>query len=260
MYSLAANLIFVGVFWAPFGCYYNFDPGYFFLDYIFYPMENQSKALHRAAFIIRYLATHWSCLEATRSCAMILITLMAHTNALINCIRSISRIPVSGLTFKAYAKLQYLAKIGHDPIRYETGTLMTAGFVLCIVGNWLSLYGWEYIRFEVNLSMVLLTLVVYFVIHETLPYAIRCHEDSKRMISTWNNKFMERRKLLLWKNANSGVLSLREWRKLCKAQKPITIFWCCTKYQKETKVNFYSNIVNYTFNMLLGFKATTKSG
>ncbi len=132
---------------------------------------------------------------------------------------------------------------------------MTAGFILCVVGNWLSLLGWEYIRFEVNLSMFLITVVVYFVIHETIPYAIRCHEDSKRMIFTWNYKFMQRRKRLLWKKAHSGVMSFRLWRKTCRAQRPITIYWCTTKFEKETKVNLYSNIVDYTFNLLLGFRA-----
>lgn len=260
MYALAVILSLIGLLWAPFGCYYDFDPGYFFLEYMFYPMENQTRAFQLTAFTIRYLATHWSVLEATRSYAMILISLMAHTNALTNIVRSISRIPVSQLTFNFYTKLQYLTQIGNEPIRYEAGTLMNSGFILCVVGNWLSLFGWEFIRFEVNLSMVLITVVVYFVIHETLPFAIRCHEESKRMIDSWDYKFIQQRKRVLRENTNSGVMTLRLWRKVCRAQKPITLFWCTTKFQKDTKVNFYSNIVYYTVNMLLGFKAHNRNG
>ncbi len=55
----------------------------------------------------------------------------------------------------------------------------------------------------------------------------------------------------------SFKLSTKLWRKLTKAQGPITIYWGTTKFQKETKVNFYSNIVNYTVNMILGFDATS---
>lgn len=251
MYSLVAVLIFICIGSAPIGTYYNFDPGYFFFDYIFHPIENQSWALRATTFVIRYLATHWSVLEICRSLSLVLLASMSYCNMLTIFLREISKIRGSDKTIMEYAKLQCVNQVGIDAARNLAGLLMGAGFVICVCGNWLSVFEWRFIPFEVNISMCLVTLVVYLVIYETLPLYIKCHEFSKQMVKGWKYEYMK-------KQSVSSKKIIRIWKRILRAQQPINLYWGTTKFKRETNVNFYSNIIDYKVDMMLGSAAKNK--
>lgn len=253
-------MILIGLAWTPFGTYFNFDPGFHFFDYIFHPMENKSRKIKTATFMIRYVATHWSVLEATRSYTLVLIAFMAYYNINSSCLHAINEMPLSEKTIKKYIELQYINKIGQHSLKYISGSLMSAGFLIMVVGNWLSLVGWDFIPIQVNLSMTLITLIVYFVMYESLPMAIYGHEYSKKMIFMWESKYVAKQNLCSFKTKANGMLSVKLWRKMCKAQQPITFYWCSAKYEQATKVNFYSNIIEYTLSIILCFEGAKNNG
>ncbi len=251
MYFLAAILSLVGICWAPFGIHQNYDPGYYFFNYLLHPIDHQSWAIKTVTIIIRFVTTQWSVMECCRSQAIILIASMSYCNMIIKCLRGISRIPLSEKTVQEYMKLRYVSQIGKESAQNLAGILMGVGFVICICGNWVSIFGWRFIPFEVNIAMCLITVVVYLCIHETLPRAIKCHEYSKMLVKTWDYKYMKLQIQSGKCTANSNNMYIKSWRKTCKAQQPITLYFFTTKFKRETNVNFYSNIVNYTVDMLL---------
>ncbi len=220
-------------------------------------MDDKSEGIKTATLIFRYITTHWSVLEATRSYTLTCIAYMAYYNINNSCLHAINEIPLSEITMKEYIELQYINRIGQHSLKYISGSLMSAGFMILVVGNWLSLVGWDFIPIQVNLSMTLITIIVYFVLYESLPMAIYGHEYSKKMIFKWEAKYVAKQNVGSF-ITKSGALRVKSWRKMCRAQQPITFYWCTAKFEQETKVNFYSNIFEHTLNMILCFEGAKK--
>ncbi len=141
-----------------------------------------------------------------------------------SCLGGINKIPLSEDTLIAYKKLRYCIQIARDVIRYLEGVLMSAGFIIIVVGNWLTVVGWKFIPLVVNLSMSLVTVVVYLVIINLVPLVIRSHEQRKYMIKEWDNKYIERVNRTKVIERTRFKISVKLWRKSTKAQKPITVY------------------------------------
>lgn len=250
IYGLTLLLILIGIFWAPFGCYYNFDPPYFIFEYIFHPMVNQSLTVKASTRIIRYLWTHWCVAEATRTYALAILFAIYVCIAIQNFLQEISRIALSENSIKIYMKLQCILQTGQYTFRCGSGILMSSGFVILVVGNWLTVVGWKFIPIEVNLSMTLVTVVVYLTVSNTIPRVIRFNEDSKQMIKQWNYKYIKKK---TYGNSPKTGVPFKLWRKLVQAQRPVTVYWCTSIFKRDTKVNYYSNVMDYTVNTILGF-------
>lgn len=76
---------------------------------------------------------------------------------------------------------------------------------------------------------------------ETVPLAIKCDSTSRDIIRIW--KFQVHM---------YSVSSERNYlKRRVRAQQPVAIHYAQTKYEKDTQVNYYFSIVNYTINVLL---------
>lgn len=197
-------------------------------------MENQSWTVKASTQIIRYVWTHWCVAEATRSYSFAILASFYMCITIQKVLQEISRKALSENTINVYMKLQCIIQTGQYAVRYVAGVLMSSGFLILVVGNWLTVVGWKFIPIEVNLSMTLVTVVVYLTVSNTMPRVIRFNEESKQMIKQWNYKYIKNKTDI---NSPKTGVPFKLWRKWVQAQRPVTMYWCTSVFERDTKVN-----------------------
>lgn len=235
---LNLSLIAVGIL-VPFGALLNLDP-----------IHVLACEVHKLPSpwwfsLGRFLLYLWSALEATRTFATILTPAMAIFNVAGNILRCIRQKRPLARAIKYYTQCQVLTETGRQGIREGAGLLMTAGFVIAVTCNYIVLSGFKQIPLIIYLCMIFLEIIVYLVLFQTLPLIITCFEISlETCTQIWVHRL----------NAMKRSLSKQDFdelRKKLKAQRPITYYYGTAIFERETKCNYYRNILEFTINSLL---------
>lgn len=194
------------------------------------------------SFILRCFVAQWVGFEFVRINVLIFFSLMLLVNIDIHLVGTLFSKPLNSKTLMLYAELHVINQCGMDILRVVCGSLLASGFFVYVFSNWVLIVGWKFLPVNIYLFIVGLLTIGYFVLIETLPLAIKCNEDTKRLISKWER--------LIIKYYDKGGKN-QHWHRICKSLRPIAIYYCMTKFDRETKRNYYANIFNNTINILL---------
>ncbi len=241
--ALTAILLSLGVFLAPCAILGGLDP--FTQTMNVYCANFINKPLFKyIGYFICYVLTQWCTLEATRIYIMILVPIVTLCHLYILHLNLIRQRPLTNATLLLYEELNCVNQIGCNVIALIAGSLMGIGFIIFVFVNWIILKGLGIVPIELYVMIVLMAITSYSVISQSVPLAIKCYTSSSSMICMWSFKVL----------GCSTVAEKRYWRRRVTAQQPVALHYAQTKFEKDTQLNFYSNIVNHTINALILFE------
>lgn len=116
---------------------------------------------------------------------------------------------------------------------------MAVGMLILIFCNLIVLAGWELVPLEVYMVAVLTRVVSCFVLGQAIPFAIKSNELSESV-------------LRIWKRSVATInYKIRYWPKVLVAKRPVSFYYAMTKFEKDTKGNYYSTVVESTVDLLI---------
>lgn len=118
---------------------------------------------------------------------------------------------------------------------------MGIGFLVMVLCNWLVLEGWELLPVEMHIAVCGCLSVSYFVLLQTLPFAIRLNELSEGLIKIWNKQVV---------TITPSRMKVY-WNKFVRSKLPEAVYYAMTKFERDTMINYFSSIIDYTINLLL---------
>lgn len=226
----------VGIFLAPAVFLFGVDPYSLFVEYHNLRISKDFYFLYIIQQAAIYIIVQWCTLESTRVYITFLAPALIVFTLYIDCLNTIFTKSLNDAVISLYNQLYCINQAGTETLRTLMGLMFVSGFVLIVLGNWLVLAGWNIIPFEMYCAVLAMLLVCYFTIGETVPYAIRSNELSEAILHRWRSQVLGKKK---------------QWIRIVRARRPIAFYYALTKFEKETQVNYYSNIVDYTVNLLL---------
>lgn len=231
-------LTLVGIFLAPALVMFDIDPLSLKLQHCFSSIHHPSDLFYYFAKIVISLVFQWCTLESARICINVLVPVINFANMYLVCLRRILTAN-TGLDEKIvfwYNQHYCIHQRGMDILRKLGGTVMGIGFILILLCNWMVLTGWQKMPLEIYFVIVGLLVVVYFILSQTMPIAIRCNEISESILQNWKGQLQRKKSY---------------WSKILVSKRPIAFYYAMTKFEIETKINYYSNIAQYTINLIL---------
>lgn len=190
-------------------------------------------------FIFRYVWQQWCTLEATRIYWTILVASITVCNCFLQIVMKFSKMSLGYQLLLLYQQLLCFYQISQLFVAIVAGKLMGIGIILLVICNALIISGWNILPAGFYFLTVGLGLVVGFCICQTLPIVIKCNELCVSMLGKWKRNIRRMPCFKLY------------WYKLVRAQRPVSINYGLTKFEKETKRNYYSVILEYTMDVLL---------
>lgn len=192
-------------------------------------------------YVLIYTLTQWCTLEATR----IYITLCISTMTICTIyLRSLKILQTRGFNMRTlllYHQVHCINQIGMRVIGKIAGAFMAVGFILFVLGNRIILLGCNLLPIGIYVIIYSIIVSAYFVVVQTIPIAIACNEFCKGLVSKWKTSVLEHRR------------EVKYWIKKLSAQQLISFYYALTKFERDTQVNYYFAIVNYTTNALIMF-------
>lgn len=98
---------------------------------------------------------------------------------------------------------------------------------------------WKKFPIEAYCMAVVLDFVCSSIIGQMLPLAVKSNVLSEQLLGVWMKSLVKIR------------YRRRYWKRVVKAQQPLSIYYATTKFEKSTVANYYSAILGYTLNLLL---------
>lgn len=235
-------LLLVGIFLAPFGILAGLDP---FTQTInaYCSTLLSNLPFKYTSYLTCYILTQWCTLEATRTYIIVLVSIMTALNVTLCQLDLIIKLPLKTATLLMYEELKCISNIGSNTIALFAGSQMGIGFTIVVFNNWIILKGWDLVPVQVYVMIVFISLICYSVISYSVPLSIECDSKSNDIVRKWAYEV----------SLYSTKLDRKYWSRKVKAQQPISIHYAHTKFEKDTQVNLYSCIVNYTINALMLF-------
>lgn len=170
-----------------------------------------------------------------------LVPVMTLCNILLFILGTIRKRKLNMDNILLYHELYCINQVAVSPISVVTGELMSFGLVIFVFGNWMVVSVWDLVSVEIYLINVGVVVIAYFVLFQTIHMAIQVNEVSIEIIREWKIKS---------RMCFRGGLYLK---KMIPSLRPVAFYYGLTKFEKDTKVNYYSNIVDNTINVLMLF-------
>lgn len=240
--SLAITLLFVGVFIAPIGVVAGLDPFTQTMNIYFIRFLSNSY-FKLAGYLICYIVTQWCTLEATRIYILILVPFLSMFYLFVCQLDLLKKRPIIKIktTLLLYEGLNCINQIGSNVIARIAGSLMSIAFFILVFINWILLKGWNLVPVPLYIMICFIAVIIYTVIFQSIPLEIKCNTASIDIIQRW-----------IFQVSMFSPSSERNYlRRRVRAQQPVAIHYAQTKFEKDTQVNYYVSIVNYTINVLL---------
>lgn len=238
-FSITIILIILGICFAPFTVFIEVDTFSIFLNTKGLLVASDRFLLHVLQKLVVYVMIQWCTLESTRIYISLLLPLLGIFSIYVACLKNLYDRALSQNVIALYRQLYCINQVGFIIIRYLTGTLMGFGLLLAVCCNRIVLVGWNTFPISIYFSCLGFLAITYFVIALAVPYAICSNEESECLLKRWRNQVQ-------FKYATRLCLKKQVW-----SLRPVAIYYADTKFERDTKVNYYFNIVSYTVNLLL---------
>lgn len=241
MFALAVTILnmLMGALLTPFALLAGEDPINIIVRTLWPSMSSYYFPIYVVQQLLTYMATQWCVLESCRVYSSTLLPIIIMFHVYLNCLENISKRCLTENTLHLYDQLYCINQIGLEFVRVIAGLLMSIGFLLVVVCNVVVIKFWDTLPFVVYALIVVTMLTTYFVILQTLPFIICSNERSKAVLSNWRNDALVKRS------------RVRYWLKVLKSRRSISFHYATTKFEKETKANYYSCIFNYTVDLII---------
>lgn len=161
-------------------------------------------------------------------------------NSYLEIISFFLKVPLCPRLLLWYNNLHCVNQIGQTTLATLSGILMAFGLGIIVVFNSLLIVGWNLLPLTVYLLMAALCVVMYFCLFQTLPIVVRCHDRCNRLIQCWKQNVYKKKRF-------SRLYSL----KVIASQRNVAVYYAVTKFEMDTKRNYYSSILLYTINVIL---------
>lgn len=195
--------------------------------------------------LCRVLIHSWFILEEGRTFSIVLTHALALCNAACSILERIKLMKSLKASIEYYRQFQVLVETGTEGLREVAGLLMAGGFLIAVSCNYVVISAFDKLPVGIYLCFGVSGLVCYVGIHQTLPLVVYCNEISSELCcSIWPNLLA----------TNKAVISKRSFevlRRLIIARKLVTYYYGFAKFDKETKSNFYWNIIDFTITLVL---------
>lgn len=239
---LVCNIIVNGLLITPIAMFSNIDPIHHVIKNLF-PYFNESFFFIR--LFCRVVLQSWVTIESARTHSIILPQTLCFNYLFMKCLKRVKNFENKRKALLIYTHLRLVSNTGQNCIRYIAGVYMICGLILLVTGNYSVLKGWKSLPATMYSVMVLILLCIYILVSETVPLITKCHSFSKQMIEVdWFSNmaitdcFVKRK-------------DRKMWRLRVQAQKPITFYYGPALFEKNTKINFYSRVINHSVDALL---------
>lgn len=230
--------IFGGLFLPPFLILEGLDPPNK-LFHAHFPEQISNKVLGFTLLLIRMIWGYWCTLELARIYTIFMIPVMTVFTLYFSVLGNLGKRALSDTTVLFYHQLHCINQIGLDIIRKFAGALMTVATLSLVLSNCVIISGWNSFPPMIYILVGLFATEVYFVVFESITQAGKSNELSKQIICLWKDE-------IDWKLA-----SKRYWTRVVKAQRPVSIYYAFTKFEKETKVNYFTNVIDRSVDAIL---------
>lgn len=240
VFALAMFVALIGICFPPVMAILGLDPINMFVKI------HQPKLLARFDFLyvtvhlLKYIVFHGGVLEMTRVVIVVCVPTILLLKIYDCCTLSISKLGLCSKTLALYNQLHCINQIALDVIRVIAGTFMAGGFAILVFGSYGTLSKAR-LKFPTLLyvGVVIMILLAYAFLLQTLPVAARCYMTSKRLLFKWKRR-------LLTPSGYAGY-----WRRVLRSQRPIALYYGLTKFDNDTLINFLQTIWDATVTLLL---------
>lgn len=237
--GITSFFIFAGIFISPISVISNFDPVCCFLDAHFPAfIQGLPKHSYLLLLLFRLSITRWVTLEASRLGVTIMVPITSIFSIYLSCIEKLTQFSLNFETLRKYQQIHCINHITIDIHKRNGGCLTGISIILFVFGNWIVISGWYVYPTGLYLMTTGFILVQHIFVAVTLPLIIKSNEMSEEMICSWKLQALEQ-------------CNKTYWRRVIKAQRPVAFYYAMTKFERDTKVNYYSTILDHTINLLL---------
>ncbi len=233
--GLTIVLILAGTAMSPILVLSELDPQYLLVQ-VYMPSSLRNWYYKVPLMILRLVWIQALTLEASRIYLFVCIPTTTVCSIYLRILAVIGKRPLTNRTVTLYNMLQCINQICMKIIATVAGTLMGFGLFIFIIGNWIVIKCWDIFPLNLYCLLVGVLLVVYFILFQTVPLAVKVNQTSANIIRGWKREARCKRQF---------------WKRQIWALQPVAFYYAFTKYEKGTTINFYFNIVNYTINVLL---------
>ncbi len=146
---------------------------------------------------------------------------------------------IDNVTLLLFHQLHCINQICTPIFKVIAGTLMGIGFFMFVFGNWLVISSWDVFPIELYCMDCGILIICYFILFQTVPLAAKCNDVSCDLIAIWKQEL------------GINVVFRKYWTRMIRAQRPVAFYYASTKFERSTKINYYSSIIDCTINVLL---------
>lgn len=234
--GVGAGVSILGIFGGPVIVLSNLDPLYFLQTrYI-----NYSSWTFQLLFItLRTFLMSWTLIEAMRCYSFFDIFSLVSINMSVKIVRSLVNCAFSPYAFMKYIKVQCCNKIGSDVIQVITTGYMFGGATYMLGGNLVMLLCYHIINTEIYFWFITLNFIVYTFFKVGTQIVVECDIVSKQVME----EFLES---LMMVNGHKAY-----WKRKVKALKEISFYYGLAKFDQQTQINFFENLLEATLNLVL---------
>lgn len=201
---------------------------------------------------LRILTLLFNVLEACRTLALYNLMVLSMFTILLSKIKIVCGMIPNDIAFTRYSELQYIYHIGYAATKKCAGLSMLTAFIVEISALSIVFAGYGKLPLYLYGAMCLFAMVTLYVSSVIIPIAVECNESTTDILKVlWVRRGMVYWKEKLKTNDFARKILFKIWRKGLRAKMPITIYYGNSKFDQETKTNFYINILDNTINLIL---------
>lgn len=215
------------------------DPISLVIRFWFPNLKTLSYPLYLTQQAVTYLFLQWFAMEMARIYVFVYIPAMSVCYIYAKCLKRISSRALNEQTVILYDQLYCINQIGLEYIRIIAGVFMGFGLCFVVFCNWTVITCWAVLPTKIYAVVFGVMLIFYSFVALALPPAINSNEFSEQIIRKWKNQMKVNGRRIIY------------WDKRLRARRPISFYYASTKFEKETIVNYYACVVNYTLNVLI---------
>lgn len=236
--SFCPVMIFNSICITVIGLAFRYDPLYYIFHANFPGFETSYTFWFIVVLFARLIWAGNCVLEGGRIFVTVFPTWIIFCNSYFMCVSHIRKRRLSQQALQFYHQLHCINQIGMYIIRNTAAVLLAFGLVFLVLLNWAVVASWKILEKEVYFLAVVFEIISCCIIDRILSLAIKSNESSVILLQTWTKSI-------------TGRYNRRYVSRAVKAEKPLAIYYAMTNFEKSTRFNYYSVIVNYTVTLLL---------